>query len=273
MTKILLILTSLFFTFSFAHAENNNASISVNDDLRELYIDLIKRILANTIYEDDDFNAPYDSSKRESGLDHPINAHTMIGIKRLNNIHHCLKQIIENNIPGDCIETGVWRGGATILMRAILKAYNDNTRKVWVADSFEGLPLTNPDKYPADRGYDCLHHIPYLAVSLDNVRNNFKKYELLDDQVVFLKGLFKDSLPTAPISQLSLLRLDGDLYESTMDALINLYPKLSSGGFLIIDDYTIWPCQQAVHDYRHRMNINEPMIWIDSASIFWRKEG
>ena len=175
MAKLLFIPMLLFFSFSPVYPENDNASVCDMNNPRELYIDLIKKILANTIYEDDAFHIPYDFSRREVGQDHPKIAHTMIGLKRLNNIHYCLEQIIANNIPGDCIETGVWRGGATILMRAILKAYNDNTRRVWVADSFEGLPLTNPDKYPADKGYDLFHDMPHLVVSLDAVKNNFRK--------------------------------------------------------------------------------------------------
>jgi hypothetical protein len=237
----------------------------------ELYLDLMKKVLANTIYEDPSFAGPYYADRRMIGTDHPTVAHTMIGMKRLNNIHECLEEILQNKIPGDCIETGVWRGGATILMRAILKAYGDETRKVWVADSFEGLPPPNAEKYPKDRGAD-LYKISYLAVSLDEVQSNFQKYGLLDDQVVFLKGFFRDTLPTAPIERLALLRLDGDLYESTIEALEFLYPKLSVGGFVIIDDYASnTTCKLAVHDYRNKYQINEPMIWIDGDAVYWKK--
>lgn len=242
----------------------------LNANPRDLYIDLMKHCVTNTIYEDPGFSNPYDSSIREQGQDWPKTAHTMIGLKRLDNIHFCLREIIENQIPGDCIETGVWRGGATIFMRAILKAYGDETRKIWVADSFEGLPPPNPSKYPADLNFN-LYQYKELAVPLEQVRANFKKYDLLDDQVVFLKGLFKDTLPTAPIEKLALLRLDGDLYESTMDALIHLYPKLAIGGFVIIDDYCIMACQIAVHDYRAIHGITDPIISIDSCGIYWKK--
>ena len=82
---------------------------------------------------------------------------------------------------------------------------------------------------------------------------NFRAYRVLDDKVKFLKGWFKDTLPGAPIRSLAILRLDGDYYESTMDALTNLYDKLSVGGYVIIDDYgeDSWTyCQKAVDDYR-----------------------
>lgn len=117
-------------------------------DPKELYIDVVKKILANTIYEDDDSHGRYTVASRMYGLDWPLKAHTMIGMKRLNNIHECMKCILENDVPGDCIETGVWRGGATILMRAILQAYGDDQRKVWVVDSFAGLPPSRPSALP-----------------------------------------------------------------------------------------------------------------------------
>lgn len=214
---------------------------------------------------------PFDPRKREEGKDHPALAHTMIGLKRLDNLQECTETVIRDHIPGDLIETGVWRGGAVIFMRAILKAYDVMDRTVWVADSFEGLPRPDPVKYPADRG--DLHHLwTHLAVSLDEVKSNFEKYSLLDDQVRFLKGWFRDTLPVAPISQLAVLRLDGDMYESTIDALNNLYPKLSVGGYVIVDDYGyIESCRQAVHDYRSAHGIDDEIRWIDSDGVYWRR--
>lgn len=198
-------------------------------------------------------------------------AHTMIGIKRLDNLQYCIETVLKEKIRGDFIETGVWRGGACIFMRCVLAAYGVKDRKVFVADSFQGLP--KPDvKYPLDiddKGYT----FSYLVVSKETVEDNFRKYGLLDDQVVFLEGWFKDSLPNAPVKELSILRLDGDLYESTMDALVNLYPKLSPGGFCIIDDYGLMMCREAVDDYRKIHGISDGMKEISSLSksIYWRK--
>lgn len=210
--------------------------------------------------------------QRMNGLDWPVNADSMIGMKRMNNIEFCVKEVIKNNIPGDLIETGVWRGGATILMRGILYAMNDTTRTVFVADSFEGLPKPD-DKYEADKG-DIHYVYKELAVSLEEVKYNFEKYGLLDDQVKFLKGWFKDTLPTAPIQQLAVARLDGDMYESTMDAFVSLYPKLSVGGYLIIDDWgAVEGCRKAVLEYREKHNITEPIVEVgDGQGVFWKRE-
>ncbi len=209
---------------------------------------------------------------RMEGRDWPAHAETMIGIKRLENIEQCIREAVENNVDGDVIELGVWRGGATIFMRALLNELDGANRNVWVADSFEGLPRPDKKKYPADKN-DRHFLFGELAVSLEEVKHNFEKYGLLGDNVKFLKGWFKDTLPNASIQKLSVLRLDGDMYESTMDGLVHLYPKLSKGGFLIVDDWGAVPaCKKAVDDYRMENGISEEIKKIDWTGVYWRKE-
>jgi len=195
----------------------------------------------------------------------------MIGWERLDNIQFCVEDVLRNGVPGDLIETGVWRGGATILMRALLRAWNVTDRRVWVADSFEGLPRPSADVYPDDEG-ENLHQFDQLAVSLEEVKSNFAKYGLLDEQVQFLKGWFCDSLKSAPIEKLAVLRLDGDMYESTIDALNHLYPKLSEGGYLIVDDFGAFKsCRHAVEDYRKMHRISDPIQRIDWTGVYWQR--
>ena len=205
-----------------------------------------------------------DWAKREDGLDWPPDAETMVGIKRLENVQACIADVVREGVPGDLIEAGTWRGGSAISMRAALAALGDTTRTVWVADSFEGLPKPDAEKYPRDAGDTHWQSNEYLAVSLESVQGNFKRYGLLDDRVRFLKGWFKDTLPTAPITKLAVARLDGDMYESTIQALGSLYPKISIGGYLIIDDYGLPGCKAAVDDYRETNAIKEE---IQHASI------
>ncbi|MDK2124345.1 TylF/MycF/NovP-related O-methyltransferase [Parachitinimonas caeni] len=198
------------------------------------------------------------------------NAHTMIGRQRMNHLHWCLDQITAEGIAGDLIETGVWRGGATIFMRGYLAAHDIADRTVWAADSFEGLP---PPTLRQDAPYDFSKDmLPYLAISLEDVQALFERYGLLDAQVRFLKGWFKDTLPGAPIEQLALLRLDGDLYESTMDALNALYHKVAPGGFVVVDDYESFPpCKIAIEEFRQTHGITQELIPIDKYSVYWRK--
>lgn len=239
------------------------------------YLDLMKRCLLNWLYADAEDRLVRANGNlaqaRLVGRDWPAMAHTMIGLARLENIHQCCETIIREKIRGDFLEAGVWRGGACIFMRAILQAHQIKDRTIWAADSFEGLPPPNPELYPQDVGLN-LHQFPQLAVSLDQVKSYFARYGLLDDQVKFLKGWFRDTLPTAPVEQLALLRVDGDMYESTTDVLKHLYPKVVAGGFIIIDDYLDIPaCSQAVEDYRHAHQITETIIPIDWTGVYWRK--
>jgi hypothetical protein len=158
-------------------------------------------------------------------------------------------------------------------MRAVLKSYGITDRKVWCVDSFQGLPKPNVERYRADHGYD-LSQNEYLSVPLEMVMENFRRFDLLDEQVQFLKGWFKDVLPRAPIEGIAVLRLDGDLYESTMDALTSLYHRVSPRGVIIIDDFGTWPpCRQAVEDFRAAQDINEPIQNIDGTGVFWRRAG
>lgn len=206
---------------------------------------------------------------RSEGKDWPTDAETMVGMARLDNLQHCAEQVLADDVPGDFIEAGAWRGGASIFMRGVLRARSVTDRTVWVADSFKGLP--RPDMaHPADSS-DQHWRYRELRVSLDEVKANFLRYGLLDDQVKFLVGWFRDTLSVAPIEALSVVRLDGDMYGSTIEALEVLYPKLSSGGFLIIDDYALPACRQAVGDYRQRVGITEPVQHVDWTGAYWRK--
>lgn len=212
----------------------------------------------------------YDAEARETGRIHPMQAHTMIGMKRLDNLQAAVETAVRDEVPGDLVETGVWRGGASIFMRAVLAAYGVSDRRVFVADSFAGLPKPDEAAYPQDRG-DKHYKQRFLAVSRDEVEANFRAYGLLDEQVVFLEGWFKETLPSAPIERLAVMRLDGDMYQSTIEALAALYPRLSPGGFCIVDDYALAGCRQAVDDYRAEHGVDEPIERIDWSGVFWRK--
>jgi O-methyltransferase len=264
-------------------------------DFKALYLDLMKKSLTGALYEDWGSTMwrpngllktwlarriipphvrmvqPTDPARRAAGRDHPSTAFTMVGLKRLDHLERCVSTVLEEKVPGDLIETGVWRGGSSIFMRAILKANDVTDRRVWVADSFQGFPEPNREKYP-DELRKMHDDFDFIKVSLDQVKGNFARFGLLDDQVRFLKGWFKDTLPAAPIQTLALARLDGDLYESTWDGLVNLYPKLAPGGFLIVDDYgAMEVCRKAVQDFRAEHGIVEEIQDIDGIGAFWRR--
>jgi hypothetical protein len=194
-------------------------------------------------------------------------AETMLGTRQLDHMQKCIADVLLRSVPGDLIEAGVWRGGMTIFMRAALAAHQCTDRKVWVADSFAGLPEIDRqhDRFEWNRGD--------MAVSLDAAKENFARYSLLDDQVMFLKGYFSDTLASAPIRQLAILRVDADLYSSTMDVLRNLYTALSPGGYAIFDDYRNLPdCRRAIEEFRQQEGIQEEIQAIDQRAVYWRKE-
>ena len=265
-------------------------------EIGQRYLDLLKRTLTRSLGDDSFSSVPPNNRTALKRLRFtcyaalnrvlkPLNlavaqtnratGETMMGLGALNNLHACLDDIIADGIPGDVMEAGVWRGGGCIFIRAHLLVHGAINRKVWVADSFEGLPKPS-GRFEADAN-DNLWQSEYLAVSEEAVRNNFRKYDLLDDQVVFLKGFFSDTMPTAPIERLALLRLDGDMYESTYVVLKHLYDRLSLGGYVIIDDYgMVDGCDKAIHDFRREHNIAEELKIIGSVSgkplgAYWRK--
>lgn len=244
----------------------------------ELYVDLLKRAVTNTIYEDPPVAldptdpVPFDKEKRLVGEDFPTVAHTMVGRTRLDNLHECLETVIREGIGGDIVETGVWRGGSCIVARGVLKAHGITDRTVWVADSFEGFPPLGRDEHDLDVAVDLnqYNELIGVAVPMDEVRANFERYDLLDDQVRFLPGRFSDTMPTAPMTQIAVLRMDGDSYRATWDVLEHLYPRVPAGGFVIVDDYCLEACRQAVHDYRDRHGITDKIRTIDRQGSFWR---
>lgn len=270
----------------------------MEESAAELYLDLLKRALTRSIDGPHEGREPQpvgwratlyepvrrllargeyrivtthlvDEAGRTEGAYWPATADTMIGMKRLDNLHACIRSTVIEGIPGDFIETGVWRGGACIFARGALKAYGDTTRRVWVADSFRGLPKPDP-AYPDDARDGHWRQRP-LAVSVDEVRSRFARYGLLDERVEFVVGWFSETLASVPADAFSIIRLDGDMYGSTIQALEALYDRVSHGGFVVIDDYALPGCRKAVDDFRGQRGITDPISPIDWTGVFWRK--
>jgi O-methyltransferase len=214
----------------------------------------------------------FDYERAVEGGEWPAHADTMVGFKRLDNIQKCVTSVVRHNVPGDLVEAGVWRGGSAIFMRAVLEALGDSDRRVWAADSFEGLPKPRPEQ-SQDAG-DLHWTFDQLAIPLEDVKANFRRYGLLDDRVRFLPGWFSETLASAPITEISVLRLDGDMYGSTMDVLTALYSRVSAYGYVIIDDYKSHPpCAAAVDEFRTTNRIEHPLIEVDSAAVYWQCGG
>jgi O-methyltransferase len=204
---------------------------------------------------------------RAAGMDWPLQGLTMVGLNRLDDLQSCAESIVRDGVEGDAIEAGAWRGGASILLRATLDSLGDD-RTVWVADSFQGFPAEDE----AGHHRDQWSVIDYLGVSLEEVQANFARMGC-ERGVRFLPGFFEETLPGLSDRRWALVRLDGDSYDATLLTLNSLYPGLSAGGYLIVDDYgALEECRQAVDEFRRAHDITEPLEQIDWTGVRWRRE-
>ena len=241
---------------------------------RSRYLDLVKACLLRTVFPDANRNPegetlPFDAAARREGRLYPTEAFTMVGALRLESLERACLDVLRQKIPGDFVECGVWRGGCAILMRAVLRDQMDMSRRVWLFDSFMGAPRPT---LPEDEGDTHWTYGHIFAVPLDEVRANFASLNLLDRRVLFRPGWFQETLPAAvDLERIAVLRLDGDLYESTIQSLDSLYPKVSVGGYVLIDDYYVLAgVRRAIDEYRERQGIRSPLVPVDWNGAFWK---
>lgn len=252
--------------------------------LRRAYLDVLKLALCDlagaytiSVFQTYESSEPYSkrltdeerTDLRTVGRDWPLHALTMVGLRRLDDLQACVESVVADGVEGDLIEAGAWRGGSGILARATLDSLGDG-RRLCVADSFEGFPLPDPDAYPEDADLD-LSMLDFLSVSLEMARGHFERFGC-GEGVDFLPGFFNETLPGLTDRKWSIVRLDGDTYESTTLALEALYPRLSQGGYLIVDDYGfVEVCRQAVEDFRARNEIADPIEQVDWCCVRWQR--
>ena len=199
---------------------------------------------------------------RAAGMDWPLQGLTMVGLGRLDDLQACVEAVVRDGVPGDLIEAGAWRGGASMLMRATLDSLGD-ARTVVVADSFQGFPAGAPEDLD---GFD------FLAVPVEEVRESFGRLGL-DAGVEFVPGFFEESLGALAGRTWALARIDADTYEPTRAALDALYPGLAVGGYVVLDDYGSFEgCRRAVDEFRAEHGITEPIEPIDFTGARWRRE-
>lgn len=259
------------------------------DALRTAYLDLLKLCLCDlagartlSVSRTGDTRRPDSQVKswelddeqlrlRAMGSDWPFSGLTMVGLERLDGLQASIESVVADRVEGDLIETGAWRGGASILARATLDTLGASERTVFVADSFRGLPAPDQRAYPEDQELD-LSYVDFLAVPVEEVRSYFARFGC-EQGVEFVEGFFDQTLPGLRDHPWSIIRLDGDTYEATWLGLEALYPSLSAGGYLIVDDYgLIKECRRAVSDYRDEHGITEPIEKIDWNGVRWRRE-
>lgn len=275
----------VFLSFSaMAQAKVHDFGTAANANLVKNYLQTLKISLTGELLKTDSLvpgtgtvdqleKRPFDAHIRRQGLDWPSFGLTMIGRMRLENIERLILDMIDAKVPGDFVECGVWRGGSSLFARAVLKALNVHDRKVHLVDSFEGLPKASQ---PKDR--DVWSKMDFLKVSLEQVQEPFRQLGLLDNGVAFHKGFFHQSLPQlrklllSNNKRIAVLRMDGDMFESTMDILYNLYDLVSVGGCIIIDDFAIREAKEAVESFLQYHGLIVDYNTIDESSSYFCKE-
>jgi O-methyltransferase len=305
-------------------AESTSSSSETSSrvvSIEERYLELVKRGVMGALDTESavEWSHTKSNSKENVRAKMSNSIRTMIGKPRLDNIQQLVQQVFQNDIQGDFLEAGSWRGGACIFMKAAVMTYGGEMagrRTVYSADLFKDsagvslfravtakvFALLSPvfpmvfknwfvnqmlSTFPKEEyTTTTIDHLINLARSLpwtgttmqfntglSDVKEAYRRYGLLDDKVVFLRGWFSDTLPTVPAERLAILRADGDFYGSTMDTFYPLYERLSLGGYCIVDDYGAHPeCTRAVDEFRATHGITEEIIWVDHEAMYWKKE-
>ena len=192
---------------------------------------------------------------------------TMVGYARLSNAYALAQSVERTGLPGAFVECGVWKGGCIATMAWVARQAKSK-RGIWLFDSFEGLP--EPTGKDGPKGWE--HVGDYAAPQEAAEELLFSKLKVRPDDVHVVKGWFQDTLPVykGEIGRIAILRLDGDLYESTKCCLEHLYDQVVPGGYVIIDDYGCWEgCKMATDEFL--WNVDVELQVIDSKGRFWRK--
>jgi len=215
----------------------------------------------------------FDISREDSFLLEPefqkifsrCRAFSMASRERLYAVFQAVQYINANHIPGDLVECGVWRGGASMVAALSQMSQGDTSRRIWLYDTFAGM--TSPTAKDVHRweGRNARHtwarferdeHNHWCHANLDEVKQNLFSTGYPGDRIEFVQGDVNETLASGGPDRIAVLRLDTDWYDSTKIELERLYPRLPIGGVLIVDDYGVWNgARQAVDEYFEKEDV------------------
>ena len=234
---------------------------------------MIKKLISKLLKPEVTDNTQYaDFTQDDWEIINFVRPYTMTSVERLKSLSDAVNYVVENNIEGDFVECGTWKGGSVMCMQKKLMRLNQNDRKFWVFDTYEGMPEPddvdkNFNKTAAQQLLDAEekdNSLTWAYSNYEETTGNILSTGYPAEKINFVKGLVEDTIPETQIESIALLRLDTDWYSSTKFELENLYPKLVKGGVLIIDDYGHWEgCKKAVDEYFKLNNIPVFMSRID----------
>jgi O-methyltransferase len=226
---------------------------------------------------------PLDFSKEEIALIEEVKPYTMTTPERIHGLINALRYLHHNGIKGDIVECGVWRGGSMVAAAKTLQSLGDTSRTLWLYDTFEGMPAPTEhdvsrkgtmaaDKFEKrKRGKDSSN---WCYATMEEVHNNMAVAGYPPERIRLIKGKVEDTLLREAPANIALLRLDTDWYESTLHELETLFPRLVSGGILIIDDYGDWSgARKAVDEYLTKFPVRLFLSRMDSSARLAVKNG
>ncbi|MEX2127608.1 MAG: TylF/MycF/NovP-related O-methyltransferase [Xanthobacteraceae bacterium] len=200
---------------------------------------------------------------------------SMTSMERLYGLYTSIEYIVRNQLPGDIVECGVWRGGSMMMAALSLLHFGDKAgRRLFLFDTFEGMPAPTGADYKfdgmqADEKWQSLQRgegSEWNNVPIEIVRDAMASTNYPEDKIVLVKGRVEDTLPIHGLDQIALLRLDTDFYASTKQELTHLYPRLVPGGVLIVDDFGTWAgSHRAVVEYFDEHDISILLSRLDAA--------
>ena len=206
---------------------------------------------------------PFDLDGDFTEIYEKTNQFTMTSIARMYSMYKATEYVVSNNIPGDIVECGVWKGGSIMISALTLLKTNDSNRSLYLYDTYEGM------NKPTEKDIRIYDNKPALNIwkkfqekdinrwdyaPLEEVKTNLHSIKYPKDNIKFIKGKVEETIPRNIPEKIALLRLDTDLYESTYHELVHLYPRLSKNGVLIIDDYGYWKGQKEATDQYFKEN-------------------
>lgn len=221
-------------------------------------------------------DAPYDFSPLEKTILSQVRPFTMTSPERVAVLVEATRHILSHGIHGDFVECGVWKGGSAMAAALALQSCGDTDRDLWLYDTYEGMsePTSNDVSYDGASAAQQMQHQDihdpksvWCYSPLEEVQANLKSTRYPEHRLHFVKGRVEDTLPDSVPNQIAMLRLDTDWYESTKHELTHLYPRLASGGILIVDDYGYWQgSRRAVDEYFAEHGPRPLLVRIDATA-------
>ena len=195
-----------------------------------------------------------------------VQPYTLVGPERIQNLRILARRIESEGIPGDVIECGVCNGGtAAVLARFATRSRLKRT--VWLLDSFQGMPEITPEDGEAAKA-----HVGKEVGDPARVREILRLVGANMERVKIVRGWFQDTLPTISTSQIALLNIDADWYESVKLCLETFYDRVATGGFISFDDYGHWPgCKKAVDEFFSSRRLTYSLQKVDYTAHWFRK--